>query len=112
MRGTVIALSVSLLLSPAMALAQNAADSPAWLATAQSFETPPLLSEVSHAEIADARREMASAVSAEKFIDGVRTVLFVALVAYLAWPDGGSSSSSMAMLAPQQPAAPAAGGGM
>lgn len=112
MRGT-IALSVSLLFSPALAQAQRAADSPASLSAAQSFEAP-LLSEVSHAEIADARRAMASAVSAEKFIDGVKTVLFVALAAYGAynawWADGGSGSTTM--LAPQQAPMPAAGGGM
>lgn len=108
MRGTTIVLFVSLLLSPALAQAQHAADSPASLSAAQSFEAP-LLSEVSHAEIAGARRGMASAVSAEKFIEGVKTVLFVALVVYLAWPDGGSSST---VFVPQQtPVTPAAGGG-
>lgn len=101
-----VLLAVSLSL-PVTASAQSAADSPAGLATAQSFEAP-LLSEVSHAEIADARRAMASAVSAEKFIDGVKTVLFAALVVYLAWPDGGSSGTTV--LAPQQ--APTTGGGV
>ncbi len=105
----VIALSVSLLLSPTLAIAQ-VADSPVSLSDAQSFEAP-LLSEVSHAEIADARRAMASAVSAEKFIDGVKTVFFVALAAYGAyqawWADGGSSST---VFVPQQAATSTAGG--
>lgn len=108
MKCTVIALSVSLLLSPALAAAQ-VADSPVSLSDAQSFEAP-LLSEVSHVEIADARRAMASAVSAEKFIDGVKTVFFVALAAYgayQAWWAGGSSST---VFVPQQAAAPAGGG--
>lgn len=108
MRGIiVITLSVSLLFYPATAKAQTTADSPVSLTTAQSFEAP-LLSEVSHADIANTRREMASATAAEKFIDGVKTILIAALVVYLAWPDSGSSSS--ATFAPQSVPPPTAGG--
>ncbi len=45
------------------------ADTPVALIDAQSFEAP-LVSEIGAGEIADAGREMASAVSAGKFLDG------------------------------------------
>lgn len=108
MKGSVL-LAISLLLGPALGKAQDssAADSPARLADAQSFEAP-LSSEVTHKEVADARRAMASAVAAEKFIDGVKTVLVVAVAIYLAWPDSGSSSSTVFM-SQQTLAAPAGG---
>lgn len=107
MRGIISVLLVASLSFPIAAAAKQPADSPASLSAAQSFEAP-LLSEVSHAEIADARRAMASAVAAEKFIDGVKTVLAIALAVYLAWPDGGSSSSTV-FVTQQTSAAPAGG---
>ncbi len=104
----VISVLLAVSLSFPAASAKHPADLPISLSEAQSFEAP-LLSEVSHDEIADARRAMASAVSAEKFVDGVKTVLFIALIVYLAWPDGGSSSSTVSV---QQTPATTAGGGM
>lgn len=92
MRISICALLSVLLLSAMPAMAQTprdllsapsptsvVADMPVGLADAQSFEAP-LVSEIDDGEIADARREMASAVSAEKFLDGAATVLAGAIL--------------------------------
>ena len=57
-----------------------AADNPVSLADAQEFDAP--APEVGQAEIAEARRTLASAVSSEKFMDGATAVL-VAYLIYL-----------------------------
>lgn len=55
------------------------ADAPVTLADATSFEAP-LVSEIDDGEITDARRELASAVSAGKYLAGARAVLAGALI--------------------------------
>lgn len=60
---------------PAVAVA----DAPVTLADARSFDAP-LASEIDDGEIADARRELASAVSAGKFLDGAATVVAAAIL--------------------------------
>lgn len=80
---------VALLSVPSVASAQTprnllaaptaVADGPVTLSDARSFDAP-LASEIDDAEIADARREMASAVSAGKFLDGAATIVVAALL--------------------------------
>ncbi len=91
MRKSICVLLSVLLLSAVPAMAQTprdllaapahtyVADMPVGLADAQSFEAP-LVSEIDDGEIAAARRELASAVSAEKFLDGATAVLAGALL--------------------------------
>lgn len=60
------------------------ADAPVTLSDATSFEAP-LTSEVAAAEIAAARQELASAVSAEKFLNGAVTVVAAAILLVIAF---------------------------
>ncbi len=59
--------------------ASAVADAPVSLADAQSFDAP-LESEVTVSEISDARRELANAVSAGKFLDGAVATVAVAIL--------------------------------
>jgi len=107
MRYIIIALLFVLLSAPS-AKGQSAADSPVILSDAQSFEAS-LSSEMSYVEIADARRAMASAVSAEKFIDGVKTAFFVAFAAYGAYNAWWADSSTSTTIVQQVPVMPTGG---
>jgi len=55
--------------APALA-APTPADRPVLLADAQAFESQGVPSPISQWEVSENRRELASAVSAEKFLDG------------------------------------------
>jgi len=99
----------ALLVVPAPLVAGTPADAPVGLLDAQSFEAP-LAPGITPVEISAARRKLVSAVCAEKFMDGVKTVAAVALAVYLAWPS--SSSSADRVVVPQQRWwVPAASGG-
>jgi len=73
---------VTLLFSAAPAIAGmlDVADSPVTLADARSFDAPAESPEITLAEITAARQRLASAVSAEKFIDGAEAVLLVVIL--------------------------------
>jgi len=62
--------------APALA-APTPADRPVLLADAQAFESQGVPSPISQWEISENRRELASAVSAEKFLDGAATAAAV-----------------------------------
>jgi len=82
--------AVAFLVQPLVAHG-SPANSPVLLSDAQSFESP-LASGVTPAEISSERKRLASAVCAEKFMDGVETVVVVGLIVYLAWPSPAASS--------------------
>lgn len=65
--------------APGDLLTPAAADGPVTLADAGSFEAPPA-PEIALAEVADARKELASAVSAGRFADGFSAALAAALL--------------------------------
>ena len=99
----------ALLVVPAPLAAAPPADAPVCLSDAQSFESP-LAPGITPVEISATRRKLASAVCAEKFMDGVKTVVVVALAVYLAWPS--PSSGADRVVVPQQRWwVPAASGG-
>jgi len=104
-----IAVAALLVVPAPLAAAATPADVPVRLSDAQSFESP-LAPGITPVEISTTRRKLASAVCAEKFMDGVKTVVAVALAVYLAWPS--PSSSADRVVVPQQRWwVPAASGG-
>jgi len=111
MRNFVHIVVATLLVVPVPLVAAPAADTPVGLVDAQSFEAP-LAPGITPAEISAARRELVSAVCAEKFMDGVKTVVVVALAVYLAWPSPSSGGADRVVVPQQRWWLPAASGGV
>jgi len=78
---SVLLLSAMALQTPMSLLAASpAADRPVTLADARSFDGPAESPGITLDEITAARQRLSSAVSADKFVDGAKVVLLVAIL--------------------------------